>query len=136
MTTLQRPEGLEDTTPLPYELWQVMSLVDGHLSAAEVGRLAGLDETEVIKRAARVDAYVQQHQRLSKTIDDELYERIRAALAKAIGPVTDFVLEDTLTELGGREGLNVGVLVRRLSAELDVEQRSLFVRAARQAEIV
>lgn len=124
------PEGLTDETPLPYRTWKVLNLVDGHLSTAEVARLADVSEEEVGQALAEAAARAQSHARLLRPVDEALKAQITRALGELIGPIAGVIVDEVMDELGPQPP--AGSVFQKLSQELEPQQRASFAHRARE----
>ena len=124
------PEGLSDDTPLPYRTWKVLDLIDGHLSAAEVARLAGVSEDEVFGALSEAASRAQSHQRLMRPVDPALQQDITRLLGTLMGPIAGVIVEEVMEELGPQP--YAGTVFQRISQELEPQQRSTFAHLARE----
>ncbi|MDO4263136.1 MAG: hypothetical protein Q4C67_02955 [Deinococcus sp.] len=124
------PESLSDDTPLPYRTWKVLDLIDAQRSAAEVARLAGVGEDEVMQALAEAAARAQSHQRLMRPVGPELQQEVTRLLGTLIGPIADVIVEEAMEDLGA--GPHAGSLFQRISQELEPQQRSTFAHLARE----
>ncbi|GHG07593.1 hypothetical protein GCM10017783_20150 [Deinococcus piscis] len=123
------PQELSDETPLPYRTWKVLDLIDGHLSAAEVARLAGVSEDEVAQALAEAAGRAESHQRLMRPVDASLQQEITRVLGSLIGPIAGVLVEEAVEELGPAP--RAGTVFQRISQELEPQQRSAFAHLAR-----
>lgn len=124
------PEGLHDDTPLPYHTWKVLDVVDGHLSAAEVARLAGVSEGEVMAALDEAASRAASHARLLRPVDEELQLLITRQLGQLIGPIADVLVDEAMEDLGPQP--KAGLLFQRLSQELEPQQRGAFAQRMRE----
>ncbi|WP_261663462.1 hypothetical protein [Deinococcus sp. Marseille-Q6407] len=130
---LSWPEGLSDETPLPYRVWRVLDLIDGQLSAAEVARLAGVGEDEVLQAVVEAAGRAQSHQRLLRPVDAGLQQEITRLLGSLIGPIAGVIVDEALEDLGPEP--RAGSLFQKISQELEPQQRSAFAHLAREHEL-
>ncbi|MFC6616992.1 hypothetical protein [Deinococcus radiophilus] len=118
---------------MPYATWKVMDLVDGHLSAAEVARLAGVTEAEVVQAMDEAGRRARSHERLLRPVDAELQAQITRMLGSVVGPIAGVLVEEAMEDLGAEP--RAGQLFQHLSHELEPHQRSAFAHLAREQEL-
>lgn len=128
------PQGLTDDIPLPYSVWKVLDLVDGHLSAAEVGRLAGVSEEDVYQALSEAASRAQSHHRLTQRVGADLQRDITRVLSTLMGPIAGIIVEEVMEELGPAP--YAGSVFQRISQELEPQQRAAFAHLAREQGMI
>lgn len=88
------------------EAWRILSQVNGVRSVAEIARGIGMDEATTISIA---DSLFKAHilevapgsaAPPSATVDGVFFDQVTRELAKAMGPLASFIIEDEVAALG------------------------------------
>ncbi|WP_243398131.1 hypothetical protein [Deinococcus koreensis] len=130
MTSLNWPEGLSDTTPMPYRVWKVLHAVDGLRGTDEVARLARTTPADVQLQLDEAARWVGQAVQREQQVGDAVARVVTQCLAAAVGPLASLMVDEVLEELGQQATLSA--LLNRLAAQLSHDRAQLFVRQLRE----
>ncbi|MFC3835496.1 MULTISPECIES: hypothetical protein [Deinococcus] len=130
MTPLTWPDGLSDTTPMPYRVWKVMHHVDGTRQAGDVARLAHTTLADVQARVDEAHRWVGQAVRREQQVEDATARVVTQCLAAAVGPLASVMVDEVLDDLG--HPVTLSALLASLAAQLPPDRAQLFVRQLRE----
>ncbi|PTA69904.1 hypothetical protein C8263_02245 [Deinococcus arcticus] len=129
MTAPQWPEGLTDATPLPYNVWRVMTHVDGARDVAEVARLASLTVPDVQERLRAAADWVKRATQHHQQVSDDMADAVTACLTPVVGPMAAVMVDEALDDLGDATTLNN--LLSHVARQLSPERVQQFARNLR-----
>lgn len=133
MSAPQWPEGLNDSTPLPYTIWRVMHQVDGVRDIAEVARLAGLTVPDVTERLEAAGQWVNRAAQRDQRVTDDTADTVTQCLIPVVGPMAEVMVDEVLDELGN--GATLSGLLSGLARQLNPERVQQFARNLRDRGI-
>lgn len=130
MTPPVWPEGLQDSTPLPFNLWRVLHHVDGQRDIGEVARLAGMTVPDVQEHLKAASTWVTRAAQRDLPVSDDVADRIIQCLTGVVGPVAAVMVDEVLDDLGEQATLNA--TLSTLAKQLTPERVQLFARLLRE----
>ncbi|UBV43483.1 hypothetical protein LAJ19_04515 [Deinococcus taeanensis] len=127
------PAGLEDSSPLPFNVWRVLHHVDGQRDIAEVARLSGMTVPDVQDRLRTAAAWVARANQRDQAVTDETADAVAQCLTAAVGPMAAVMVDEVLDDLGEQATLNA--LLSSLARQLSQDRVQLFARLLRERGI-
>lgn len=127
------PEGVQDSTALPFAVWQVLDTLSAH-SPEETARLLGLTPQQVEQAVQYAGRAAQRQQRQQQPLNQDLTREVSQALMSCVGPIGSIMVEDALEELP--RGARLGQLLRALAGDLAPEQQQNFLRQLESRNLV
>lgn len=128
------PDGLTDTSPLPFNMWRVLHHVDGRRTTEEVALRAQVAPQDVALAVDQATSWASRALTQAQPVTPAQTQRVVKCLIPVLGPMAEFVVEDTLDELGA--GTALGALLSRLASDLTEAQRQTFVQHLRVQGLV
>ncbi|WP_221088742.1 hypothetical protein [Deinococcus aquaedulcis] len=129
MTAPHWPEGLTDATPLPFNVWRVMTHVDGARDVAEVARLSSLTVPDVQERLRAAAEWVKRATQNHQQVSDEMADAVTACLTPVVGPMAAVMVDEALDDLDDKATLNN--LLSHVARQLSPERVQQFARNLR-----
>ncbi|MBZ9711849.1 hypothetical protein [Deinococcus multiflagellatus] len=129
LTVPHWPEGLTDATPLPFNIWRVMTHVDGAREVAEVARLAGMTVPDVQDRLRMAADWVKRATQHHQQVSDEMADAVTACLTPVVGPMAAVMVDEALDDLG--DGGTLNGLLSHVARQLSPERVQQFARNLR-----
>lgn len=130
MSPLSWPDGLSDTTPMPYRVWRVLHAVDGVRTADDIARLVRSTPADVQQQLEEAARWVGQAAQLEQQVGDAVARVVTQCLAAAVGPLASLMVDEVLEELGPQATLSA--LLGQLASQLSHDRAQLFVRQLRE----
>lgn len=124
------PEGLTDTTALPFHVWRVLDLIDGERSAEAVARLGNLSVPELRRHLDEARRWVSRARQHEQPVSETLARTVTQCLTVIVGPMGALMVDEALDEPGARA--SVSALLSALAAQLSPEQLQAFARQLRE----
>ncbi len=119
------PAGVNENTPLPYAVWQVLDTL-AHHSPADTAKMLNLTPEQVQQAVAFASEMGQRQERQEQVLNRQLIHDVSQALMAVVGPIGSIMVDDSLDELP--QNPRMGQLLRQLSTELADNQRQAFFR--------
>ncbi|GAA0511939.1 hypothetical protein [Deinococcus depolymerans] len=133
MSAPQWPDGLSDSTPLPYTIWRVLHQVDGVRDITEVARLAGLTVPDVNERLNAAAQWINRAAQREQQVTDQTATMVTQCLMPIIGPMAEVMVDEVLDDLGAQATLSA--LLSGLARQLTPERVQQFARNLRDRGI-
>ncbi len=120
--------------------WEVLALIDGHVSAGEIGTLLGVDDYEAVRRLYRlrmaglIELATPQAPAAAparQLVGPQFFQAFTTAVAAALGPLAEIIIDDAVEDLGFTRSTlprdAIASLAERVSAEIrDTDKRVRF----------
>ncbi|GGM05430.1 hypothetical protein [Deinococcus aerophilus] len=130
MSPLRWPEGLSDTTALPFHVWRIMDLINGERSAEAVARLGNLSVTELQRHMEEAQRWISRARQHEQPVTPELIRTVTQCLTLVVGPMAALMVDEALDEPGRQA--SVSALLSELAGQLSPEQLQAFARQLRE----
>lgn len=127
------PEGVNENTPLPFAVWQVLDTLSRH-NAAETAQMLGLNVQQVQQAVSMASEMGQRQERQERPLSRELVHEVSQALMTCVGPIGSIMVEDAVDELP--QNARMGQLLRALTPELQENQRQAFFRQLQSRQLI
>ncbi|MBZ9749281.1 hypothetical protein GO986_05280 [Deinococcus sp. HMF7620] len=123
------PDGLTDQTPLPFNIWRVMTHVDGLRDLTEVARLAGMTVPDAQERLRTAGEWVKRANQNHQQVSDDTADAVTACLTPVVGPMAAVMVDEALDDLG--DGATLNALLSHVARQLTPERVQQFARNLR-----
>lgn len=123
------PQHLKDETPLPYSVWHIVNRIDGKQTVGEIMALTGASLDEVTKALEQVENWVSRAVKREQVVTEPIIDSVSQCLMSVVGPMGEFMVEDSLDEVGSEATLSQ--LLASLANQLEEQHLHAFVRQLR-----
>ena len=119
--------------------WELIALIDGHRTAAEIARDVGADESDLARILYRmklgglieIAAIVSAAPAARATAGPAFFQALTTSVAGALGPLAEIIIDDAVEDLGFTRATfprdMVGALAERIAGEIrDPDKRVRF----------
>lgn len=131
---------LSDEINLKPEAWRILSQVNGVRTLGEIAQAVGMSAeaasqiAETLLQARILEVAREGVAQVNPNVDEAFFQNVARELARAIGPLADIILEDTIAAFGETRAsfprARVADLVERVSEEIpDAARRLRFQQA-------
>ncbi|MFB9992147.1 hypothetical protein ACFFLM_09265 [Deinococcus oregonensis] len=127
---LSWPSDLQDSTPLPFNVWRVMHQVNGQRDAMEVARLARVSLPEVLDAVTQAGRWSGRAAQREQPVTEQALKEIQQCLMVVVGPMGEFMVDDALEDLG-EDSVTLSQLLGHLATQLGESRVQAFVRQLR-----
>ncbi|WP_019009880.1 hypothetical protein [Deinococcus aquatilis] len=127
---LRWPSDLQDSTPLPFNVWRVMHQVNGERDAMEVARLARVSLPEVLDAVSQAGRWSGRAAQREQPVTEQALKEIQQCLMVVVGPMGEFMVDDAFEDLG-EQNVTLSQLLGHLATQLGESRVQAFVRQLR-----
>lgn len=125
----QRPTALKDETPLPFNVWQVLDLVDGVRSVQAIAITLNIHPDQVNQALEQAHTWIGRSVQREQVITESTINTVSQCLVSIVGPVGEFIVDDALDEAG--ENATLAQVLSSIASQLDEQHLHAFVRQLR-----
>lgn len=125
----QRPAALKDETLLPFNVWQVLDLVDGTRSVQAIATQLRVSPEQVSRALEQAHTWIDRSVQREQVVTENTITTVSQCLVSVVGPMGEFIVDDALDELG--QNATLTQVLSNIAAQLDEQHLHAFVRQLR-----
>ena len=125
----QRPAALKDETVLPFNVWQVLDLVDGKRSLQAIATQLQVRVDQVAQALEQAHTWIGRSVQREQVVTEATIHTVSQCLVSIVGPMGEFIVEDALDEVG--QNATLAQVLSSIASQLDEQHLHAFVRQLR-----
>lgn len=125
----QRPAALKDETPLPFNVWQVLDLVDGTRTVQAIAMTLNVSAEQVSQALEQAHTWIGRSVQREQVVTEATINTVSQCLVSIVGPMGEFIVDDALDEVG--ENATLAQVLASIASQLDEQHLHAFVRQLR-----